>query len=214
MTYFKLSSWKISTWLPLGHERWGRLRELCRAMPCCLLPKPVQLSRSQPGLGCPRLQTRVAALNLPPTSWLRPRRLRHWLRAPEAADSFSVAAYPQDFIKSSLIAFSGRTAASTPSLMWLRVARPVAAWSGRSVLPPRWESATCPTGLVSAVRIPGVPSPWSKLISWGGKMLGQRVGPAPQPCWENGSWRAKLELGSPQGKWGLSHRNVAETEHR
>ena len=31
MTYFKLSSWKISTWLPLGRERQGRLRELRRA---------------------------------------------------------------------------------------------------------------------------------------------------------------------------------------
>ena len=203
MTYFKLSSWKISTWLPRGRERRGRLHELCHAVPCRLLPKPVWLSRSRPGLGCPRLQTRMAALNLPPTSWPRPRRLRHCLRAPEAADSFSAAAYPQDFIKSPLIAFSGRAAASTPPPTRLRVARPVASRSSRSVPLPRWESAACPVGLVSAVQSPGVPSPWSKLISWDGRMLGQGgVSPAPQPCWENGSWRAKLELGPPQGRRG------------
>lgn len=203
MTYFKLSSWKISTWLPLGHERWGRLRELCRAMPCCLLPKPVQLSRSQPGLGCPRLQTRVGALNLPPTSWPRPRRLRHWLRAPEAADSFSVAAYPQDFIKSSLIAFSGRTAASTPSLMWLRVARPVAAWSGRSVLPPRWESATCPTGLVSAVRSPWGPQSLEQvdLLGWEDAGTEDRSrSPAMRGKWE---LEGKAGAGVPPGKMGV-----------
>lgn len=34
MTYFKLSSWKISTWLPLGRERRGRPCELR------LLPAP------------------------------------------------------------------------------------------------------------------------------------------------------------------------------
>lgn len=55
MTYFKLSSWKISTWLPLGPERWGRLRELRRAVPRRLLPKPVWLSRSRPGLGWPQV---------------------------------------------------------------------------------------------------------------------------------------------------------------
>lgn len=51
MTYFKHSSWKISTWLPAGRERRGRLREPSRAVPRRLLPKPVWLSRSQPGLG-------------------------------------------------------------------------------------------------------------------------------------------------------------------
>lgn len=73
MTYFKLSSWKISTWLPPGRERRGWLRELCRAAPYRLLPKPVRLSRSHPALGCPRLQTTVAASNLPPTSWPHPK---------------------------------------------------------------------------------------------------------------------------------------------
>lgn len=38
MTYFKLSSWKISTWLPLGRERRGRPCELrlpkTRPKPC------------------------------------------------------------------------------------------------------------------------------------------------------------------------------------
>lgn len=42
MTYFKLSSWKISTWLPPGRERRGWLRELCRAAPRRAVPPAPQ----------------------------------------------------------------------------------------------------------------------------------------------------------------------------
>lgn len=45
MTYFKLSSWKISTWLPPARQRQGRLCQRGRAG----LPKPAEHSKNLPG---------------------------------------------------------------------------------------------------------------------------------------------------------------------
>lgn len=59
MTYFKLSSWKLSTWLPRGCERWGQLRQRAvprRAVPCRLLPGKTHLAFQEPArLGMPQV---------------------------------------------------------------------------------------------------------------------------------------------------------------
>lgn len=92
MTYFKHSSWKISTWLPAGCEQQGRLRELRRAVPN---PKPVRGVQGPGWLRLPRVANpggcfKPAAVPLAPAQ--PPPR---WLTAPKALTPFPRLVIPR-----------------------------------------------------------------------------------------------------------------------
>lgn len=92
MTYFKHSSWKISTWLPAGCEQQGRLRELRRAVPS---PKPVRGVQGPGWLRLPRVANpggcfKPAAVPLAPAQ--PPPR---WLTAPKALTPFPRLVIPR-----------------------------------------------------------------------------------------------------------------------
>lgn len=155
MTYFKLSSWKLSTWPPLGREQQGRLHGL----------SPASCSQTHPAfqeptwLGMPRVVKQGGCFK-PAANLLAMDQMSPAL-APSTrsgCDSHFRGCLSQDFIKSSLIAAARR------------VARPAASRSGTSVPPPRWESAACPVVPSSRISWRGWDRGWVPLPGHAGKM--------------------------------------------
>lgn len=92
MTYFKHSSWKISTWLPAGCEQQGRLCELRRAVLC---RKPVWGVQGPGWLRMPRVANRGGCFK-PAAVLLAPAQPPpRWLTAPKALTPFPRLVIPR-----------------------------------------------------------------------------------------------------------------------